>query len=194
LLIAANATWRMTTGSVLVYDVKKAASMVPKSTVHIVSRCDFVKAVTMLLGTLMTGILGIPAVSYLISPASAKAEDNAWIPLGPLDSYPIGVPTLFNFTRTRINGWEKTVNSYGAFVLRQDENQGRVFSNICTHLSCRVSWHADLQHYVSPCHDGHFDITGAVLSGPPPRPLDEYPTKIEGGRLFILYPPIERSV
>ena len=78
-----------------------------------------------------------------------------------------------------------TVNSYGVFVVRQNESQARVFSNLCTHLGCRVSWHTDLQEYVSPCHDGHFDIDGKVTKGPPPRPLDQYETKVENRNLFI---------
>lgn len=158
-----------------------------------VSRRDFVKIVMTFLGTVMSGVIGIPAIGYLISPAARKAESEAWIALGPLDNYPIGIPIPFNFTRTTLNGWEKTVNGYGVFVVRQDESQVRVFSNICTHLGCRVSWHTDLQHYVSPCHDGHFDILGAVISGPPPRPLDEFTAKIEANNVYILYPPYKRN-
>lgn len=162
-------------------------------TLHDVSRRDFVKIIMTTLGTIMTGILGIPAIGYLISPATRKPERDAWIALGPLDNYPTGIPIPFNFTRSTINGWEKTVNSYGVFLVREDESRVRVFSNICTHLSCRVSWHDDLQHYVSPCHDGHFNIVGAVISGPPPRPLDEFTTKIEANNLYILYPPYQRN-
>lgn len=163
------------------------------STPHDLSRRDFVKIVMTFLGTTMTAILGIPAIGYLVGPAFRKPENETWIGLGPLESYPIGAPIPFNFTRSTINGWEKTVNSYGVFVVRQDESQVRVFSNICTHLSCRVSWHTDLQHYVSPCHDGHFDIIGKVISGPPPRPLDEFTTKVEANNLYILYPPYKRN-
>lgn len=163
------------------------------STSHDISRRDFVKAVMTILGAFMTGILGIPSIGYLISPAARKPERDAWISLGALDNYPIGIPTPFSFTRSTINGWEKTVNTYGVFVVRQDEKLVRVFSNICTHLSCRVSWHADIGHYVSPCHDGHFDILGNVIKGPPPRPLDEFATKIEANNLYILYPPYQRK-
>ena len=52
-----------------------------------------------------------------------------------------------------------------------------VFSNVCTHLGCRVNWEADKNEYVCPCHDGHFGLDGKVVSGPPPRPLDVYQTK-----------------
>jgi len=112
-------------------------------------------------------------------------KSEAWILLGPLENYPLGTPAPFNFTRTKVNGWEKTIISHGCFVLRKDESQVKVFSNICTHLGCRVSWHLDLQEYVSPCHDGHFDIDGKVTKGPPPRPLDQYETRVENWNLFI---------
>jgi menaquinol-cytochrome c reductase iron-sulfur subunit len=157
------------------------------------SRRDFVKGVTVITGALMGLGLGVPALDYIISPGLNVKETESWIPLGPLKNYPIGAPKLFNFTRSQINGWEKTVLSYGVFVVRLDETQLMVLSNICTHLACRVSWHTDLQHYVSPCHNGHFDMVGKVLSGPPPRPLDEFVTKIEDGNLFIQYPPYKRS-
>jgi Rieske Fe-S protein len=117
---------------------------------HDVSRRDFVKIIMTTLGTIMTGILSIPAIGYLISPAARKPERDAWIALGPLGNYPIGILIPFNFTRSTINGWEKTVNSYGVFVARQNESQIRVFSNICTHLSCRVSWHTDQRTAAAP--------------------------------------------
>jgi len=157
------------------------------------SRSGFVKSVTVFVGSLIGAGLGLPAVGYLISPALSVKETEAWIPLGPLTNYEVGVPKLFNFTRSQINGWEKTILSYGVFVIRKDESQVLVLSNICTHLACRVSWHPDVEHYISPCHDGHFDIDGNVLSGPPPRPLDEFVTKIEDDNLFIQYPPFKRS-
>ena len=150
-----------------------------------VNRHDFVKIVTTFLGTVMAAIVGLPGIGYLVSPAMRTQKSEAWIPLGPLENYPLGTPAPFNFTRTKVNGWEKTIISYGVFVLRKDESQVKVFSNICTHLGCRVSWHPDLHEYVSPCHDGHFDIDGKVTKGPPPRPLDQYETKVENGNLFI---------
>lgn len=148
-------------------------------------RRDFVKIVTVFLGTIMGIVIGLPGISYLVSPAARIQKSDAWIPLGSLENYTKGVPTRFNFTRKQVNGWEKTVISYGVYVLRKDKNRINVFSDICTHLSCRVSWHTDIQEYVSPCHDGHFDIDGYVTKGPPPRPLDQFETKVENDNLFI---------
>ncbi len=149
------------------------------------SRNEFMKVVTTALGSVMGFILGLPAVAYLISPGMSSKKTEAWIPIGALEKYPLGIPTRYSFTRTEIHGWEKTVLSYGVYVLRKSPDQVIVFSDICTHLGCRVKWHADIQEFVSPCHDGHFDIDGNVTKGPPPRPLDRYETRVQDGNLYI---------
>jgi Rieske Fe-S protein len=149
------------------------------------SRKDFVTLTTGVIGTIMGVVVGLPAIGYLLSPALKSKATDAWIQLGPLKNYPVGIPTPFNFTRSQINGWEKTVNSYGVYVWRKNESDVAVFSNVCTHLACRVTWREDLQEYICPCHDGHFAANGEVTAGPAPRPLDRYETKIEEGNLSI---------
>lgn len=157
------------------------------------SRRDFIKATTAIIGGFIGSVIVIPAIGYLISPALRKDAGSAWINLGALAGYPLNIPKLFEFSRTQVNGWERTGMSYGVFVVRQDEKNVRVFSNICTHLGCHISWHPDIKNYVSPCHDGHFDILGKVVSGPPPRPLDEFITKVEAGNLYIQLPAYRRT-
>lgn len=157
------------------------------------NRRDFIKGTAAAIGALIGALIGIPSIVYLLSPSLRAEEDSDSIALGPLENYPIGVPTRFDFTRTKVNGWERTSVNYGLYVVRKSENEFRVFSDICTHLGCRVSWHPDVQHYISPCHDGHFDIVGNNISGPPPRPLDEFITNIEDGNLFVTLPPIKRT-
>jgi len=157
------------------------------------SRRDVIKGTTAFIGGLIGAAIGLPSIAYLLSPSLRKTEDESVVDLGPLDKYPVGKPTLFEFTRTRVNGWERMGISYGVFVLRQTGKDVRVFSDICTHLACRVSWHPDQQHYISPCHDGHFDVVGNVVSGPPPRPLDEFLTEVKNGNLFVTLPPFKRK-
>jgi Rieske Fe-S protein len=164
-----------------------------KSSSNHISRRDFIKLVTAAVGAVIVTGIGIPTIGYLISPALRKQDTEAWIPLGLLEKLPIGVPTYFSFTRKEVNSWENTVTSYGAFAVRKDTTNVLVLSNICTHLGCHVTWHPDVQQYISPCHNGHFDINGNVTFGPPPRPLDEFLTKIDGSNLTILFPPYRRS-
>lgn len=158
---------------------------------HRFTRSDFVKSVMAFLGSVMTASLGIPSIGYVVAHAFRKEADS-WILLGPIKNFPIGVPTLFNFTIRTANGWEKTATSHQGFIVRMNDNRLLALSNVCTHLGCLVSWHSDLLHYVSPCHNGHFDLEGNVVKGPPPRPLDEYMTRITDGILYVHFPPLER--
>lgn len=153
-----------------------------------ISRRDFIKLTTAAVGSFIGAAIGIPAIAYLIDPALKSDSKDAWVPLGKLDSFELGKPGAASFTRSTINGWEKTVNSYGVFVLRKSETEILVLSNKCTHLGCHVNWNSETQEYVCPCHDAQFGSNGEVLGGPPPRPLDRYAgeqIKVEDGTLFI---------
>jgi Rieske Fe-S protein len=159
-----------------------------------ITRRDFMRSAAAGIAAVIGAVMGLPSLAYLLSP-SLRADDgqDAELPLGPLGEFPIGVPTRREFTRTQVNGWERTATNHGMYVVRLDESHVRAFSDICTHLACRVSWRPELGHYVSPCHDGHFDILGGNVSGPPPRPLDEFITRVEQGTLFVRLPPYRRA-
>jgi menaquinol-cytochrome c reductase iron-sulfur subunit len=152
---------------------------------HQISRREFIALTTAAVGSIIGAAIGLPAIAYLLDPALKKVSADSWIPLGKLDSFPVGTPTLSTFTRSKVNGWEKSTSSYGVFVLRKTETELAVFSNVCTHLSCHVNWDEGKKVYICPCHDGRFGLNGEVTSGPPPRPLDKYETKVEGGTLSI---------
>lgn len=148
-------------------------------------RRSFVKIVLTFLGSIMGAVIGLPFINYFITPALNKTTKEDWVPAGPLKDYPVGEPAPFTFVRTQVNGWERSSHSYGVYVLRESQEDVRVFSDICTHLSCRVSWNEDEKAYICPCHDASFDIKGKVIHGPPPRPLDELETKVEKETLYI---------
>ena len=132
-------------------------------------------------------LVGIPAIAYLFDPATKVKTKEDWISVGPIENYETGKPTLFTFTQTTQNGWERTVNSYGVYITKKDTTSATVFSNKCTHLACRVTWLPESQEYLCPCHDGIFNAAGEVTAGPPPSPLIEYPSKVEDGNLLFLF-------
>ncbi len=55
----------------------------------------------------------------------------------------------------------------------------------CTHLGCSVPWRPDEERFACPCHASAFDIRGAVLNSPAPRPLDLFAVKIVGGVVHV---------
>lgn len=158
-----------------------------------ISRRDFMKMTISLSGGLIGAALGIPAIAYIIGPAlkSDKAQD--WIRLGSLSKVELGTPTLFRAKVQRQSGWVLEEEDVAVYVLTEDGRKYIALSNICTHLGCRVRWVSKREQFFSPCHNGIFDKYGYVVSGPPPRPLDEFRTKIEDGNLYIMLPPLQRT-
>jgi Rieske Fe-S protein len=145
-----------------------------------------------LIGGLIGTALGIPAIAYIIGPALKKDQAN-WLKVSSLSRIEVGTPMLFKPRMLRQNGWTAEEEEVGVYVVTEDGRNYQALSNICTHLGCRVRWIAEREQFVSPCHNGVFDKHGFVVSGPPPRPLDEFSTKIEDGKLFIEIPAVRRT-
>ncbi|HET9857226.1 MAG TPA: Rieske (2Fe-2S) protein, partial [Chthoniobacterales bacterium] len=59
-------------------------------------------------------------------------------------------------------------------IVLQSQDQLFAFSAKCTHEGCTVTFQPGQSVIWCPCHDGRFDLTGRVLSGPPPQPLTKY--------------------
>lgn len=60
-----------------------------------------------------------------------------------------------------------------AILIRTKDGEYHAFGQKCTHLTCPVYYAKEHDRLECPCHEGGFDArTGAVLYGPPPRPLD----------------------
>ncbi len=60
-----------------------------------------------------------------------------------------------------------------------------VVLGICTHLGCIPNWEPDRQIFKCPCHGGEYNACGVNTFGPPPRPLDIPPFKIEGNTIVL---------
>ncbi len=149
------------------------------------SRRGFLGFLTWAIGGVVSLGFGIPAVAYLLGPALETAKEETWLPLGAASKVPLGEPTLFKVTVKRQAGWIVSEEQIAAFVLTDDGRDFIAMSNICTHLGCRVRWIAEREQFLSPCHNGVFDKQGNVVSGPPPRPLDRFPVKVESGQILI---------
>ena len=156
-----------------------------------ISRRDAMKVAISLIGGLIGTAIGIPAIAYLIGPALKKEEAN-WVRVSSLSSIELGTPTLLKPRVTRQSGWIVDEEEVGVYILTEDGRDYHAMSNICTHLGCRVRWIVEKQQFFSPCHNGVFDKHGYVVSGPPPRPLDEFETKVEDDNLYIKLPAIKR--
>ncbi|MFQ5911744.1 MAG: ubiquinol-cytochrome c reductase iron-sulfur subunit [Nitrospinota bacterium] len=75
-----------------------------------------------------------------------------------------------------------------AILIRTPSGEFRAFSAICTHLACTVQYREDLEHIWCACHNGHYDLSGRNIAGPPPRPLPRYVVAKKGGKVYVSRP------
>lgn len=72
-----------------------------------------------------------------------------------------------------------------ALLIRLADGTFVAYTQKCTHLSCPVHFSAERSRLECPCHNGAFDAqTGAVLEGPPPRPLPRITLRMAEGKIF----------
>lgn len=136
------------------------------------------------LGGLLNAALGLPAVAYLLGPAG-KEEEAGWSDAGSLAALPEGRPAELTVNREQRDAWKRSVERLSVWAVKRGEADVTVFVPQCTHLGCGYRWIAGRDLFLCPCHDSTFSIDGEVLSGPAPRPLDRFETRIEGGRVWI---------
>lgn len=110
------------------------------------------------------GSILYPIYKYVIPPPSGEANvSQLKLPfkLKDLQDDP-KKSRIFKFGRT-----------LGIIIVTPDDKV-KAFSAICTHLSCTVQYRIDLGLIWCACHNGRYDLQGRNISGPPPRPLEEY--------------------
>jgi Rieske Fe-S protein len=70
-------------------------------------------------------------------------------------------------------------------LIHAGEANWRAFSAVCTHLNCTVQYQEASHQIWCACHNGLYDLNGRVVSGPPPKPLEEYAVHIRGEQVVI---------
>ena len=86
------------------------------------------------------------------------------------------------------NGSKTFYDLQGREMVLVNTHEGlKAISTNCTHLGCKSYYEPENSRFFCPCHDGVFDLSGNVVSGPPPRPLDTYEVEVdENDNVFVL--------
>ena len=71
-------------------------------------------------------------------------------------------------------------------IVFQTGEQLFAFSAKCTHEGCTVTFQPAQSVIWCPCHDGRFDLSGRVLSGPPPQPLAKSVVKRQPDGIIVV--------
>ncbi|MBI4269143.1 MAG: ubiquinol-cytochrome c reductase iron-sulfur subunit [Candidatus Rokubacteria bacterium] len=114
-----------------------------------------------------------PLTRYLIPPKVGESQAaSVTLPIKPADVKP-NSGQIFKF------------GNRPAILVRTPAGELRAFSAVCTHLNCTVQYRPDLSHVWCACHNGHFDLNGQNIAGPPPRPLDAYVVNVRGTQIVV---------
>ncbi len=70
-------------------------------------------------------------------------------------------------------------------LIQTPTGEYRAFNAICTHLDCTVQYRPDEKMIWCACHNGRYDLTGKNISGPPPRPLEEFRVNVRGDEIIV---------
>jgi cytochrome b6-f complex iron-sulfur subunit len=76
-------------------------------------------------------------------------------------------------------------NNTPIVVINRPDKGYVALSRVCTHLGCLVDYQTDKKRLLCPCHGGTYDLSGIVTSGPPPKPLQQFPIKVAGDSIII---------
>jgi Rieske Fe-S protein len=129
-----------------------------------------------LIGTSAGGLLLAvlyPVSRYFIPPPTGEsATTSVTLPLKPEDVAP-NTGRIFKF------------GSRPGILVRTPSGELRAFTATCTHLGCIVQHRPDLGRIWCACHNGHFDLNGMNVSGPPPRPLEPYDVHVRGNQIVV---------
>jgi arsenite oxidase small subunit len=74
-----------------------------------------------------------------------------------------------------------------ALLVHLSNGDWQAYEGTCTHLSCVVYWDVASERLICPCHNAAFAAeTGAVLMGPPRRPLSRIKLSVEGDAIYAV--------
>lgn len=128
-----------------------------------------------LLGTTVFATLAAifyPIFRFMVPPKVVEAQQNSVL-AGKVSDIPVNSGKIFKF------------GSKPGLLVRTQSGDVKAFSASCTHLDCIVQYDPNSKQIICACHNGAYDLTGKNVSGPPPRPLDEFVVNVKGDEITV---------
>jgi Rieske Fe-S protein len=132
-------------------------------------------------------VSGIPVVAYVVAPGIRKAP-GTWVNFGAVADLGPGKVKMLSYKLIAKDGWVVLPRRGVLWARTEGDGALKVFSSICPHLGCIVSWREPTGTFDCPCHSASFNASGEPISGPPRRPLAVLESKVEDGNLHVFLP------
>lgn len=114
-----------------------------------------------------------PVYRFLTPPKNVGGPAPATVQDGTVDELKPNSGKIVKFGKTPV------------ILIRTPSGDIRAFGAVCTHLGCIVQYRSDLKQIWCACHNGHYNLNGVNISGPPPRPLAPFKVDIKGDQIFV---------
>ena len=119
--------------------------------------------------------LSVGLINFLIS---CSSDDNTVTPV----EFTLDLTEPANAALTSVGG---AIVKSGIAVIHTAVDEYVALSTRCTHQSCTVTYRANSEEMVCPCHGSRFDNKGDVLQGPATRSLTRYAVSLSGNVLTV---------
>jgi menaquinol-cytochrome c reductase iron-sulfur subunit len=150
-------------------------------------RRQFLTRISIVLSSIGAALVAIPSVAFLLG---LRKTPQVWRTVGKLSDFKIGSTVNVSFQDSSPLSWSGVTAQTAAWLRRTSDQQFVAFSMNCTHLGCPVRWLSEANLFMCPCHGGVFYADGQVASGPPPKPLNQYPVRVDTDEVQILTSPV----
>ena len=136
----------------------------------------------------VAALLALPLARFTLDPLWRTTSEVLWSDLGPAGQFDaITAPMKVQVTIEQRDGWRKVASEKPVYVVKGTDGRPRVLSAVCPHLGCSIGWNETKGQFVCPCHVGVFAADGSLISGPPPRGMDELESIVADGRFKVRY-------
>jgi cytochrome b6-f complex iron-sulfur subunit len=140
-----------------------------------ITRQKFLDYILGIIGFVLAGLLVISMIIYIIPPEALDSNVSKVVAAKVGELQPNSAK-IFRF------------GNKPAIIIKTLQGALKAFSAVCTHLNCTVQYSSKTSLIWCPCHNGKFDLNGKVVSGPPPKPLEEYKVNVSGDDIIVSKP------
>ena len=137
-----------------------------------ISRRSFLNYILSAGGAALAAATLFPVIRYILPPKGGEVVDTS-VAVGRASEIAANSAKTFRF------------GNKPAMLIRTSEGTLKAFSAVCTHLNCTVQYDSRASAIVCACHNGHFDLNGQVISGPPPKPLEAFRVDVRDDNVTV---------
>lgn len=122
---------------------------------------------------------GLTLALGMISNVWRQKQARKWIRVGRAEDLDTGTFGRHVLRVERVHGWVREMRPIVVYIQDNYPDDPQALLATCSHLGCSVRWSGAEEQFQCPCHGGVYDARGAVVEGPPPRPLTRLEVKVD---------------